>query len=148
MEQHLGEEKNPIRSYKLEGISLIRSLNVHDMSFRYKKLAFIDEDQANKLSNVEVLPDDVLLNITGASIARCCVVPQQVLPARVNQHVSIIRLISDQLDAKFLNYLLVSKFYKDQLLLAKKEARHAQRLLKHRSKISRYITLRVLRNNG
>ena len=29
-------------SYKLEGVSLIRSLNVHDLGFRYRKLAFLD----------------------------------------------------------------------------------------------------------
>jgi type I restriction enzyme S subunit len=103
-------------SYKSEGISLIRSLNVHDFGFRYRKLAFLDDAQANELSNVEVQPNDVLLNITGASVARCCIVPEDVLPARVNQHVSIIRPITDKLDASFLHYLLISKTYKDQLL--------------------------------
>ena len=103
-------------SYKSEGISLIRSLNVHDFGFRYRKLAFLDNAQANELSNVEVQPSDVLLNITGASVARCCIVPKDVLPARVNQHVSIIRPIADKLDAGFLHYLLISKTYKDQLL--------------------------------
>jgi type I restriction enzyme, S subunit len=104
------------KSYKPEGISLIRSLNVHDYGFSYRKLAFIDDDQADELSNVEVQHRDVLLNITGASVARCCIVPENVLPARVNQHVSIIRPIGDKLDADFLHYLLISKPYKDQLL--------------------------------
>jgi len=103
-------------SYKSKGISLIRSLNVHDLGFRYPKLAFLDDAQANELSNVEVQPRDVLLNITGASVARCCLVPEDVLPARVNQHVSIIRPIADELHAEFLQYLLISKPYKDQLL--------------------------------
>jgi type I restriction enzyme S subunit len=103
-------------SYKLEGVSLIRSLNVHDLYFKYRKLAFLDKTQADELSNVEVQSRDVLLNITGASVARCCIVPDDVLPARVNQHVSIIRPIADKLDAAFLHYLLISKPYKDQLL--------------------------------
>ncbi len=103
-------------SYKAEGISLIRSLNVHDLGFKYAKLAFLDDSQADELSNVEVMPRDVLLNITGASVARCTIVPEDVLPARVNQHVSIIRPIADKLDADFLHYLLISKPYKDQLL--------------------------------
>lgn len=102
--------------YKLEGISLIRSLNVYDFGFRYRKLAFIDDTQAYELSNVEVQRHDVLLNITGASVARCCIVPSDVLPARVNQHVSIIRPIADKLNADFLHFLLISKPYKDQLL--------------------------------
>ena len=103
-------------SYKPEGISLIRSLNVHDFGFRYPKLAFLDDIQADELSNVEVQPRDVLLNITGASVARCCIAPEDVLPARVNQHVSIIRPILEKLDSNFLHYLLISKSYKDQLL--------------------------------
>jgi type I restriction enzyme S subunit len=103
-------------SYKSEGISLIRSLNVHDLGFKYAKLAFLDDAQADELSNVEVQPRDVLLNITGASVARCAIVPPDVLPARVNQHVAIIRPIAEKLDADFLHYLLISKHYKDQLL--------------------------------
>lgn len=103
-------------SYKAEGIPLIRSLNVHDLGFKYAKLAFLDDFQATELSNVEVQPRDVLLNITGASVARCCIVPEDVLPARVNQHVSIIRPIADKLNPGFLHYLLISKPYKEQLL--------------------------------
>lgn len=103
-------------SYKTEGISLIRSLNVHDLEFRYPKLAFLDDAQAADLSNVEVRSHDVLLNITGASVARCCIVPNDVLPARVNQHVSIIRSIPGKLSPEFLHYLLISKPYKDRLL--------------------------------
>lgn len=103
-------------SYKTEGVSLIRSLNVHDLGFKYAKLAFIDSSQADELSNVEVQPHDVLLNITGASVARCAIVPDDVLPARVNQHVSIIRPKADKLDADFLHYLLISKPYKNRLL--------------------------------
>ena len=104
-------------SYKTEGISLIRSLNVHDLSFKYPKLAFLDKEQADALSNVEVHRHDVLLNITGASIARCCLVPENVLPARVNQHVAIIRPAATKLDSSFLHYLLISKPYKSSLLL-------------------------------
>lgn len=104
------------KSYKTTGISLIRSLNVHDRKFKENNLAFLDENQADKLSNVILEENDVLLNITGASIARCCIVPMEYLPARVNQHVSIIRTNQDILISSFLNYLLTSKVYKDQLL--------------------------------
>lgn len=103
-------------SYKKTGISLIRSLNVHDTGFRTKDLAFIGDEQAAALSNVTVEPWDVLLNITGASVARCCVVPNDMLPARVNQHVSILRPMGEQLSPRFLHYMLVSKQYKARLL--------------------------------
>ena len=57
-------------AYKTDGISLIRSLNVYDDGFRDRKLARLDEEQAARLSNVVVETGDVLLNITGASVAR------------------------------------------------------------------------------
>ena len=78
-------------SYCDEGISLIRSMNVYNNRFEYKDLAHITDEQAGQLDNVTIEKKDVLLNITGASVARCCVVPDDLLPARVNQHVSIIR---------------------------------------------------------
>lgn len=56
------------------------------------------------------------MNITGASIARCCVAPHELLPARVNQHVAIIRPNKKLLNTKFLAYLLISKQYKALLL--------------------------------
>lgn len=79
------------KSYKCQGISLIRSQNVLDFQFSKDGLAFIDNEQADALNNVTVQKNDILLNITGDSIARCCIVPKDILPARVNQHVSIIR---------------------------------------------------------
>ena len=102
-------------SYKTEGISLIRSLNVHNNSFVYKDLAYIDDNQAETLKNVTIEENDVLLNITGASVARCCVVPSNVLPARVNQHVAIIRA-REILNNTFLCYLLTSHSYQQELI--------------------------------
>ncbi len=92
-------------SYFTSGISLVRSMNVYDFNFYYENLAFIDEQQANKLKNVEVLEKDILFNITGVSVARCCMVPTNVLPARVNQHVMIIRP-SEEIN---INYYLLCK---------------------------------------
>ena len=78
-------------SYSDTGISLIRSTNVFDYKFSFDDLAFINSEQADKLKNVEVKENDILFNITGVSVARCCMVPENILPARVNQHVMIIR---------------------------------------------------------
>jgi type I restriction enzyme S subunit len=103
-------------SYKSEGISLIRSLNVYDDGFRDRKLAFIDDVQAKALANVEVKTGDVLLNITGASIARTCIAPQEYLPARVNQHVSIIRPKPEIISSEYLHFLLRSQKMKSSLL--------------------------------
>jgi len=103
-------------AYKEEGITLIRSMNVYDFSFKWKDLAFIDEVQATRLNNVNVEPKDVLFNITGASVCRCSIVPNEVLPARVNQHVAIIRAKKGVLNPIFLNHLLVSNSVKTKLL--------------------------------
>ena len=91
--------------YKSEGVSLIRSQNVYDHEFSKHGLAHIDESAAYKLRRVDIQEDDVLLNITGDSVARCCVVPKWTLPARVNQHVAIIRT-SDRLNSTFLQKYL------------------------------------------
>ncbi|WP_291051976.1 restriction endonuclease subunit S [Hyphomonas sp.] len=96
-------------AYLAEGpFSLIRSQNVLNDRFSFSGLAFISQDQADQLSNVEVQPGDVLLNITGDSVARVCQVDPIVLPARVNQHVAIIRPNPEVIDPRFLRYFLVS----------------------------------------
>ena len=102
--------------YKLEGTSLIRSLNVHDFSFSETDLAFIDGKQAGELDNVTVQKDDILLNITGASVARCCMVNPKHLPARVNQHVAIVRVCPSEAEAKFVFYTINSPHHKSRLL--------------------------------
>lgn len=104
------------QSYKTTGIALIRSLNVFDLNFSYDELAYINDEQAKKLNNVTIEPDDILLNITGASVARCCILPKNLLPARVNQHVSIIRINKGLANPYFIQYLLVSPYYKQKLL--------------------------------
>lgn len=101
-------------AYQTDGISLIRSMNVHNGKFEYKELAHISDEQAARLENVAVEENDVLLNITGASVARSCVVPTNVLPARVNQHVCIIRC-KDSIMPDFVNSLLIDDNYQDLL---------------------------------
>src|SRR5438067_124284 len=74
--------------------ALVRSQNVFDRRFDSNGLAFISDEQAEGLKNVILQESDLLLNITGDGItfARCCVVPKEILPACVNQHVAIIRV--------------------------------------------------------
>jgi type I restriction enzyme, S subunit len=103
-------------AYKGGATSLIRSQNIYNDGFHRDGLVYIDDDQSTELRNVEVMPNDVLLNITGDSVARCCQVAADVLPARVNQHVAIIRPHPLSLDARFLRYVLVSHEYQSRLL--------------------------------
>jgi type I restriction enzyme, S subunit len=84
--------------------ALIRSQNIFDRKFDSKNLAYISSQDAHRLDGVEVQPKDILLNITGDGItfSRACMVDTTVLPARVNQHVSIIRAKKEILDPGYL----------------------------------------------
>lgn len=103
-------------AYISDGISLIRSTNVFDFNFEYNELAHINQNQADALSNVIVKPNDVLFNITGVSVARCCMVPNDVLPARVNQHVMIIRPFKGETMSYYIMFTLCSADSKAKLL--------------------------------
>lgn len=93
-------------TYCDKGVSLVRSQNVLDFIFLHDGLAFINDEQAAKLNNVEVFDGDVLLNITGDSVARACMMNSAFLPARVNQHVAIIRGKKDCVLNRYLLYFL------------------------------------------
>ena len=103
-------------SYKGGATSLIRSQNIYNDGFHRDGLAYIDDVQASQLANVEVQSGDILLNITGDSVARCCQAAIDVLPARVNQHVAIIRPHRGRLESRFLRYVLASPAYQSHLL--------------------------------
>lgn len=104
------------RVYIENGISFIRSQNVYNLNFDYEGLTHITDEAAKKLNGVTIEKDDVLLNITGDSVARTCIVPKNVLPARVNQHVSIIRPKEKTILPKFLNYYLASPYMQSVML--------------------------------
>src|SRR5690349_11831075 len=74
--------------------ALIRSQHVFDRRFDRDGIAFISEEHSQELRNAAVRPNDILLNITGDGVtfARACIVPDDILPACVNQHVSIVRV--------------------------------------------------------
>lgn len=102
--------------YITEGTSLIRSQNVYNYEFSMDGLVYIDEKTAEKMKGVSVEKDDVLVNITGDSVARCCIVQGTVLPARVNQHVAILRTDPKKLLPHFLAFYMVSPYMQAKLL--------------------------------
>jgi len=103
-------------SYLPEGTPLIRSQNVYDDMFLDDGLAFVSEEDAAALAGVTVESKDILMNITGASVARCCMAPERYLPARVNQHVMIIRVDRKWADPFFVHKAINSDERKRQLL--------------------------------
>lgn len=97
--------KGGASSYLPEGIPLIRSQNVRDGRLDLEDVAFIADEIHERMSGTHVQSGDILLNITGASIGRSCIVPGDVAAANVNQHVCIIRLNAQDSSAFVQQYL-------------------------------------------
>lgn len=101
--------------YGKSGIPLIRSQNVHMNIFEPAGLAYISKEIDEEMSNSRVNPGDVLLNITGASIGRVCVVPSELCPANVNQHVSIIRC-NHKINPYFLSFYIATPNFQNFIM--------------------------------
>lgn len=101
--------------YAEEGVKFIRSQNVYFDGLRLDDVVFIDEKTHLQMENSKVVFNDVLLNITGGSIGRSCVVEMNE-EFNVNQHVCIIRP-SDELNSEYLNYFLYSNIGQTQIRL-------------------------------
>ena len=99
-----------------KGTSFIRSMNVYNGYFKYDGLAHINETHAKQLENVALEENDILLNITGASVARSCIIPKNLLPARVNQHVALIRVNKEIINPIFLNHVFITDSFQKYLL--------------------------------
>lgn len=95
--------------YQSQGIPFLRSQNIYSDGIRINDIAFISEQIHEQMSSSKVYPNDVLLNITGASIGRCSVVPSSLSEANVNQHVCIIRSNQKILPEILHNYLVSEK---------------------------------------
>jgi type I restriction enzyme S subunit len=100
--------------YVDSGVPFVRSQNVHFDGLRLDGVSFIDFETHKSMKGSTVVKGDVLLNITGGSIGRCCVVEVD-KEMNVNQHVSIIRTTIELLNY-FLNYLLGSDIGQSQVL--------------------------------
>lgn len=104
-------------SYLEQGpYKLIRSQNIYNHYYTSDGLAYITNEQAEKLKNVSLEKRDILINITGDSVARTTIVENDMLPGRVNQHVSIIRCKENLLDPYYLLAFLTSKMTQSYLL--------------------------------
>lgn len=78
-------------NYSSDGIPFFRSQNVYNDGLVYEDIKFISEDVHQTMIGTEVLPNDLLLNITGGSLGRCAVVPANFKRGNVSQHVCIMR---------------------------------------------------------
>ena len=84
-------------AYVNEGYCFFREQNIYNDGIHYDGMVYITEELLNKRINSTVLPMDILLNITGGSIGRCTLVPDDFSKGSINQHILIIRLVNPQL---------------------------------------------------
>jgi type I restriction enzyme S subunit len=97
------------RVYKTYGRPFIRSQNIGWGLLKLDDLAYIDEKTHQSFASSEIKKNDVLLNITGASIGRSSIADDRIARGNVNQHVCIIRPIQEKLNFRFLNFVILSK---------------------------------------
>ena len=80
-------------NYSSKGIPFFRSQNIYNGGLVYEDIKFISEEVHQTMIGTEVLPNDLLLNITGGSLGRCAIVPENFQRGNVSQHVCIMRPI-------------------------------------------------------
>lgn len=96
--------------YQDSGIKFFRSQNVWNNGIKTENIAYISNEIHEKMSGTTVFPKDILLNITGASIGRCSLVPDDFEVANVSQHVSILRTVEKNI-RKFLHLTIISSYF-------------------------------------
>ncbi|HVD98947.1 MAG TPA: restriction endonuclease subunit S [Cytophagaceae bacterium] len=94
-------------NYLTTGIPFLRSQNVYPNELRLENVVFISKEMHEQMKRTHVKPNDVLLNITGASIGRVAMIPADFGEANVNQHVCIIR-VNQEIDPEYLTIYLNS----------------------------------------
>lgn len=107
----IGSGKTPsggAETYTDSGVIFLRSQNIYDCTLNLESPTYISPEVDATMKSTRVLPDDVLLNITGGSIGRCSIVPKTLGLANVNQHVCIIRTNPLIFLPKYMQYFWVS----------------------------------------
>jgi type I restriction enzyme S subunit len=116
---HVGSGVTPTGGdavYTKDGVLFLRSQNIYCDGLYLNDVAYISEAIHNTMLRSEVFENDVLLNITGASIGRCCQMPALSGKANVNQHVCAIRLNhTTNAKASFLAAVLESSIGQNQI---------------------------------
>lgn len=101
-------------NYVAEGVPFIREQNVYSSGLVYNGMAYITEELNESKSGSMVKPNDLLLNITGGSIGRCAIIPNDFITGNVNQHVLIIRLV-DIIVVKYIHIVINSPYIQSQI---------------------------------
>lgn len=102
-------------AYIDEGIMFFRSQNIYNYYLKLEQVAFITDATHEKMKGTKVQPKDLLLNITGGSIGRCSLVPDNFDTANVSQHVAIVRMVELEL-RNYMHSLMISKQFQDTIM--------------------------------
>ncbi|UCH94021.1 MAG: restriction endonuclease subunit S [Candidatus Aminicenantes bacterium] len=94
-------------NYVDEGILFIRSENVLWGKLNISNALKIPLEFHSKLKRSQVKANDVLINLVGASIGRCCVAPLNISELNINQAVALIRT-KNEVYQTYLMYFLIS----------------------------------------
>lgn len=101
-------------TYTEEGIPFLRSQNVYDEGLRLDSVSFIEPATHEAMRNSQLKPGDILFNITGASIGRTCIVPEDLTEANINQHIAFLRLKA-RFNARYVALFLKSHTIKNHI---------------------------------
>ena len=96
-------------NYSSEGVLFFRSQNVHNDGILLDDIKYISDEVHQSMIGTEVLPNDLLLNITGGSLGRCAIVPNEINKGNVSQHVCILRPIT--ISSNYFHALILSTFF-------------------------------------
>ena len=102
-------------AYLQEGIMFFRSQNIHNYYLKLQEVAYIPNAIHEKMKGSKVNPKDLLLNITGGSIGRCALIPDDFDTANVSQHVAIVRMIELE-TRKYIHQFIISPGFQDRIM--------------------------------
>lgn len=114
--EKIGSGSTPRGSnYSKSGVPFFRSQNVYNDGLVLNDITFISDEVHKKMDGTKVIANDILLNITGGSLGRAVLIPNEFVEGNVSQHVCIIRPI---LTANSFVHRLVLSPYFQQLVFA------------------------------
>lgn len=96
-------------NYSKTGYPFFRSQNIYDDGLVYDDIKFVSDEVQKQMNGTVVFANDILLNITGGSLGRCALVPNDFREGNVSQHVCIIRPL--QVDVNYFHKIVLSPYF-------------------------------------
>ena len=102
-------------AYVDKGYCFFREQNIYNDGIHEEGMVYISEELLDSRPNSTVLPNDILLNITGGSIGRCALVPEDFTRGSINQHILIIRTVDPRIRF-YVHKCLCSPYYQKLIM--------------------------------